>query len=385
MSEPVTVTAAPGAPNPDILDEKIAPIADSTSNTVIDEKTSTAASSTSTSPSTTSSTPVKTIPEQVIEENPIIRDALKKEAETGKRYTLFGKPLPEAQPLPQPELTAEQTEKYEKLLAHITSTDAFPTSSQKNAPKEPLADHERMWLTKECFLRYLRATKWDLPAAIKRLEGTLVWRREFGVDKITRDYISIENETGKQWLLGYDKNARPCLSLNPINQNTDPSHRQVEHLVYMLERAIDLMPPGQETLALLIDFASGGKAPGMSIAKEVLSILQNHYPERLGKALVNNVPWLVNTFFKLIMPFVDAHTRSKVGFNCDVREFVPLDQLEKRLGGNVDFKYEHSIYWTHLHELTGRSKKEHVDRWIANGKKTGESEFFLRGGGQPSA
>ena len=79
-----------------------------------------------------------------------------------------------------------------------------------------------------------------------------MWRREYGIyDKITSDYVSVENETGKQWILGYDNAGRPCHYLNPSRQNTDKTDRQIEHLVFMLERAIDLMPPGQETLALL--------------------------------------------------------------------------------------------------------------------------------------
>jgi hypothetical protein len=51
-----------------------------------------------------------------------------------------------------------------------------------------------------------------------------------------------------------------------------------------------MMPQGVETLALLTDFkhSSHSKNPGPRTGKEVLHILQTHYPERLGKALVIN-------------------------------------------------------------------------------------------------
>lgn len=39
--------------------------------------------------------------------------------------------------------------------------------------------------------------------------------------------------------------------------------------------------------------------------------LEDHYPERLGKAFVINVPYFVTLFLKLIMPFVDP---SKINF-----------------------------------------------------------------------
>ena len=149
-----------------------------------------------------------------------------------------------------------------------------------------------MWLTHECLLRYLRATKWNVSAALKRLMDTLTWRREFGLLSHDAAHISPENETGKQVILGYDDNGRPCLYLNPGRQNTEPSHRQVEHLAYMLERVIDLMMPGQEGLALLINFkqskSRSNTSPPFGIAKEVLNILQTHYPERLGRACVIN-------------------------------------------------------------------------------------------------
>jgi hypothetical protein len=147
-----------------------------------------------------------------------------------------------------------------------------------------------MWLTRECLLRYLRAAKWSTTDAINRLLSTLTWRREYGLVTFTPEYISPENETGKQTIMGYDNEGRPCHYLNPSKQNTKRSDRQLHHLAFMMERAIDLMAPGQETLALLISFSQTSSGQGASLAqgRETMSILQNHYPERLGRALVTD-------------------------------------------------------------------------------------------------
>lgn len=145
-----------------------------------------------------------------------------------------------------------------------------------------------MWITRECLLRYLRASKWSVPDAITRLLATLAWRREYILDSHTAEYFSEENETGKQVIMGYDAATRPCLYLNPKKQNTPRSDKQIQHLVFSLERVIELMSPGQETLALLINFKEAAQAPSGGQGRQVLKILQSHYPERLGKAFVIN-------------------------------------------------------------------------------------------------
>lgn len=188
------------------------------------------------------------------------------------------------------DLTADQTKKYDEVFKTVAAFTAVPTSLAKNASESPLTDDERMWLTRECLLRFLRATKWNVADAIKRIRATLAWRRDYIGDKLTADYISIENETGKQILIGFDVDGRPCLYLLPSRQNTEKSPRQVEHLVFMLERVIDLMPAGQENLALVVNFneTKSGQNATIGQAKQTLDILQNHYPERLGRALVIN-------------------------------------------------------------------------------------------------
>lgn len=215
----------------------------------------------------------------------------------------FGRPADEVI-IPQPvELTADQTKKYDEVLKTVSSFTSIPTSLAKGADELPLTDDERMFLTRECLLRFLRATKWNVAEAIKRIRATLAWRRGYIGDKLTADYISVENETGKQILLGYDVEGRPCLYLLPSRQNTEKSPRQIEHLVFMLEKVIDLMPAGQENLALVVNFneTKSGQNATISQAKQTLDILQNYYPERLGRALVINGGFIVSFSFTLAL------------------------------------------------------------------------------------
>ncbi|EKV10622.1 Cellular retinaldehyde binding/alpha-tocopherol transport [Penicillium digitatum] len=298
----------------------------------------------------------------------------------------FAKPLDTAKPIAPAELTPDQQSKYEAVLKSASSWTTVATKAEKNAPTSPITEDERMWLTRECLLRYLRATKWDVSDAETRLQSTLTWRREYNLKKLTPEYISIENETGKQLILGYDINARPCLYLLPSNQNTERSDRQLEHLVFMLERAIDLTGPGQDTLALIVNFkeTKSGQNASLAQAKQTLNFLQNHYPERLGRALVINVPFVIWGFFKLITPLIDPNTRQKLKFNEDMRQHVPPSQLMKSVGGDVEFRYDHASYWPTLNQLAEQRREAYRERWIQGGKKVGESENYLKGGTIPS-
>lgn len=265
-----------------------------------------------------------------------------------------------------------------------------------------------MWLTRECILRYLRASKWLVPDATTRLLATLAWRREYILGSHTAEYFSDENATGKQVIMGYDIAARPCLYLNPGQQNTPKSEKQIQHLVFSLERLIDVMEPGQEALVLLINYQEAVKAPSGGQGRQVLKILQSHYPERLGKALLINgklntsplpiphspitmlynlltrggeiVSWLFWAFFKLVSPFIDPLTREKIAFDQNLRLFVPPEQLLKPYGGDALFEYDHNVYWPALNELADRRKNELRERWVRGGKRVGEYEGYLRGG-----
>ncbi|KAL9129527.1 MAG: hypothetical protein Q9217_002051 [Psora testacea] len=280
-----------------------------------------------------------------------------------------------------PPLSPEQATKYESLLSTAKKWTDIPDTASPKSTKSPLTDSERLWLTRDCFLRYLRASQWSIPTATTRLLSTLTWRREWGVETHTADYISPENETGKQVITGFDYQGRPCLYLNPHKQNTKGKEKQMHHLVFMLERAIDLMPPGQETLALLVNFRETRQGQNASLGqgRQTISILQSHYPERLGRSLVQEVPWLIWGFFKAISPFIDPATKEKLKFDEDLRKLVPPEQLIKSYGGDVNFEYEHEKYWPAFITLANTRRAEMIKRWEGAGKNVGESEAYLKG------
>ncbi|KAK7432389.1 Phosphatidylinositol transfer protein (PITP) [Neonectria magnoliae] len=306
------------------------------------------------------------------------------ESSSGPRLTPLAAPTADSKPAPRPELTEDQTTKYAALLEQARAFAEIQCDKEKDK-SGPVTDTERAWLTRECLLRYLRATKWNVDDSAKRLLATLAWRREYGLDGFTPEYISPEQETGKQMIIGFDRMGRPCQYLNPGRQNTDASPRQIHHLFYMVERVTDVMPPGVEMLSLMINFKPSKERKNTSVpvstAREVLHILQNHYPERLGKALIINVPWIVWGFFKLITPFIDPVTREKLKFNEDMKQYVPPEQLwSLDWGGDLDFEYDHATYWPALNELCRQRREERIRRWEAGGKLVGESEDYLAGG-----
>ena len=92
------------------------------------------------------------------------------------------------------------------------------------------------------------------------------------------------------------------------------------------------------------------------------------------------MPWYVTTFFKLISPFIDPVTKSKMKFNEPLDQHVPAEQLQKDYGGKANFVYDHAVYWPALATLSAKRRNDYRARWERAGKRIGEHEAFLRGG-----
>lgn len=92
-------------------------------------------------------------------------------------------------------------------------------------------------------------------------------------------------------------------------QNTTSRDGQIKQLVYSMENAILNLPADQEQMVWFIDFKgwSMGKSMPVKTVQEVAYVLQNHYPERLGMAILLNPPHIFETFWLVSVHAVLPH------------------------------------------------------------------------------
>ncbi|XP_024378311.1 phosphatidylinositol transfer protein PDR16 isoform X1 [Physcomitrium patens] len=181
----------------------------------------------------------------------------------------------------------------------------------------PLTGRALQYATDDCLRRYLRARNWNVKKAEKMLQESLAWRASFKPDEIRWEDVAGETETGKVYrAVCKDKQGHSVLILRPAKQNTTSREGQIKQLVYMMENAILNLPSGQEEMVWLIDFHewSLSKSIPVKTAQETAKVLQNHYPERLGIAILYNPPHYFEAFWQIVKPFLDPRTVKKVKF-----------------------------------------------------------------------
>jgi len=195
------------------------------------------------------------------------------------------------------------------------------------------------------YVRYMRARSWDLTKASKMLKATLQWRLETKPHLITWDMVEKEAKTGKTFVsLFHDKNSRPVVVMRPRNQNTKDEAEQLQYLIYCLEhasRAADRERVGKMTWLIDFEGYSMRNAPPVRTSINVMSILQNHYPERLGGAVCYHAPGLFSLTWKAVAPFIDPVTKKKIAFVdkgskgeiAAMEEWFDLDHIEPCMGG----------------------------------------------------
>lgn len=88
-------------------------------------------------------------------------------------------------------------------------------------------------------------------------------------------------------------------------QNTTSAEDNIKHLVYLMENAILNLPEGQGQMSWLIDFTGFSLNTNIPIktARDIIHILQNHYPERLGSAILYSPPRIFQAFWKVTLTF----------------------------------------------------------------------------------
>ncbi|XP_057531161.1 uncharacterized protein LOC130809406 [Amaranthus tricolor] len=219
----------------------------------------------------------------------------------------------------------------------------------------PLCGRSLKFCTDACLRRYLEARNWNVDKAKKMIEETLKWRDTYKPEEIRWPEVAHEGETGKVSRANFhDREGRTVLIMRPGKQNTNSGEGNVRHLVYMLENAILNLPEGQEQMVWMIDYTGFSMSTSVSIktARDIINILQNHYPERLGIAVLYNPPRIFQAFWRAVKYFLDPKTFQKVKFvypkNKEsaelMRSYFDVENLPKEFGGNASLEYDHEEF-----------------------------------------
>ncbi|XP_008241671.1 PREDICTED: random slug protein 5 [Prunus mume] len=219
----------------------------------------------------------------------------------------------------------------------------------------PLSGRNLKYCTDACLRRYLEARSWNLDKAKKMVEETLRWRATYKPEETRWHEIAHEGETGKVSRANFhDRLGRTVLIMRPAMQNTNSPEGNIRHLVYLIENGILNLPEGQEQMSWLVDFSGFSLNTNVSVktARDIIYILQNHYPERLAVAFLYNPPRIFQAFWKGVKYFLDPKTFQKVKFvypkgkeSVEVmKTFFDVENLPSEFGGQATLKYDHEEF-----------------------------------------
>ena len=192
------------------------------------------------------------------------------------------------------------------------------------------------------FQRFLRARDMDVGKATEMLKSCLTWRRSYKPHLVTAVDIKDILSLGTVFVSGTCRNGRPVLYMTPGAQNPYSAATRVQLMVFLMEQT---MNDGHEKLTWIFDFSQMGKRAkdeeSSKTRQEVIKILQEYYPERLGLLLLVNTPWYFRVIATLVWPFIDKRTRAKIRTDVKLNElvhFVAEDELLVSLGGKKEVR-----------------------------------------------
>nr|CAB3475302.1 unnamed protein product [Digitaria exilis] len=158
----------------------------------------------------------------------------------------------------------------------------------------------------------------------------LRWRREAAPDGLVpEEQVRRQLSHDMICMGGVDRSGRPILVAFPARH-------------YYANRDLAEIPRGQEKFLCIADLKGWGYSNcDVRAYIAAIQIMQNYYPERLGKALMINVPYIFMKAWKMVCPFIDNNTKDKFVFVDDkslqetlLRE-IDDSQLPEFLGGKM--------------------------------------------------
>jgi len=230
-------------------------------------------------------------------------------------------------------LTAEQ-ERAAAALAGLVNENGLPARYHSHA----------------AHLRFLRARGFNVAKAYALLKQDADWREQFTdhVFVASRDFppVAAMHSDGAIRLAGQSLDGRPIIVLQPRffwpKLVEDPLQLVYFFVFYVDRLCARAEQAGQETFVTIADLEGFSMSNfSLTYVKVIVSVLQNHYPERLGSVFAVNAPFIFSAAWRMIQPLLDERTRSKIDVlgssQADMARMlahIAPHVLERGLGGS---------------------------------------------------
>lgn len=204
--------------------------------------------------------------------------------------------------------------------------------------------------------RVLRARRGHVSAAADMLGVTQEWRRKetpwWPASAIPLHMIDAAARSGKAYIHGARDDGGPLVwiraALHDKNEDRVAQRRFIiavndECVARINASAKPDLPAPQ--MFISVDFNGFGWAQfDTNAGITIVQTLSAHYPERLGRIVFFNTPFLFKAFWSVVKPFIDVRTSHKIVFLSDQRELpsalgVPLTAIPRWCGGTSDYIY----------------------------------------------
>ena len=204
-------------------------------------------------------------------------------------------------------------------------------------------------VTEEQLRWFLLDRKLDVDAAKEKLENMLEWRRAFGADAITTTDVAKEAATGKAYLhTQNDVFDRPVIVVRAAKHVKDaaPLVESQRLCVFTLERALEQLPEGQDTVLGIFDLRGfKNQNADMGFVKFMIDIFFTYYPKRLGQVLFVDAPWIFKPGWEVMKPWLKKYaalvrfvSADEVRTDYFTSETVPGDFAKEKFLGDAGRK-----------------------------------------------
>lgn len=229
----------------------------------------------------------------------------------------------------QPELIAELREKFFK-----TPPD----------PKFHPADVARVKENNNWLKRFLEHNENNIQESYNMLWDTCTWRSKFGANEITEDNVKKEYlDAGLCFIHGKDKDGKTMFVIRcKLHTRGSKDFNELQRLVvYWFER-LERETNGNQ-ISLFFDMSDSGISNmDMEFIRYLIGLCKNYYPNFLNYIIIFEMPWILNTAFKIIKSWLPPKAIPKIKFvhKSSINEFVDPNDVLTCWGGSNEYVFK---------------------------------------------